>query len=333
MKYSRWYRLAFALPLVLACSLFSSPAVPAPDLPATLRSSTPLASTQEAAPFTPAARPSDGPPGKIIYTCNVFKADGTDQICMINADGSGFRRLTQDGSRKHYYASPAPDGKSIVYAAFRQANVYEIYEMDLEDGSTKQLTDRLGVLNAPEISPDGKQVIFMHWIAATDRNEIWVMGRDGSNPHRMFDITGWDPTWSPDGSRVLFASTRSGSNQLWSANTDGSGLHQVSDLPALRGRSDWSPLGQIVTYSGTPWAREIYLMNPDGSNQRQISPSGGNSQGPAFSPDGEWVAFTGYFDHFEDILGCEIYIMRSDGTDMRRLTYNDYCDYQPRWGP
>jgi Tol biopolymer transport system component len=149
----------------------------------------------------------------------------------------------------------------------------------------------------------------------------------------LFNITGWDPTWSPDGSQILFASNRSGTNQLWVANLDGSGLKQVSDLPDLRGRSDWSALNHIVTYSGESWAREVFLMNADGSNQHQISPDGGNSQGPSFSPDGQWVAFTAYFDHFNDIHGCEIYIMRTDGSDLRRLTDNDYCDYQPRWGP
>jgi TolB protein len=74
-------------------------------------------------------------------------------------------------------------------------------------------------------------------------------------------------------------------------------------------------------------------MNADGSNAHQLTPSGGNSQGPSFSPDGKWVAFTAYFDHYGDDHGCEIYIIRTDGTDLRRLTDNGYCDYQPRWGP
>ena len=78
----------------------------------------------------------------------------------MNADGSGFRRLTTDDTRQHFYASLSPDGLSVVYAAFREANVYEIYELTLANGAVKQLTDRLGLLNAPEISPDGTQIIF-----------------------------------------------------------------------------------------------------------------------------------------------------------------------------
>ncbi len=111
-------------------------------------------------------------------------------------------------------------------------------------------------------------------------------------------------------------------------------MTRLTNLPAIRGRSDWSPDGgYIVTYSGEAWNREVYIMDADGSNARQLTPSGGNSQGPSFSPDGQWVVFTAYFDHPGDDHGCEIYIIRIDGTDLRRLTNNDYCDYQPRWGP
>ena len=345
MKNSRLLPFAFSLLVLLACNFLAPRGTPTPDLLATLSASTPISGTVNpvtpapvdgtAPVFVPTSIPgaSGGPGGKIIFTCQIYKVQASNQICMINADGTGFRRLTTDNNHQQYYGSPSPDGQSIVYAAFREENVYEIYEMNLADGKVTQLTDRLGVLNAPEISPDGKQIVFMHWIAATDRYEVWVMGRDGSKPHRLFNITGWDPTWSPDGSQILFASNRSGTNQLWVANLDGSGPKQVSDLPDLRGRSDWSALNQIVTYSGESWAREVFLMNADGSNQHQISPDGGNSQGPSFSPDGQWVAFTAYFDHFNDIHGCEIYIMRTDGSDLRRLTDNDYCDYQPRWGP
>ncbi len=161
-----------------------------------------------------------------------------------------------------------------------------------------------------------------------------LMDRNGGNVDNIPGVTGWDPTWSPDGKYILFASDMNGSVQLYTMRDNGKELHRISNLSAIRGRSDWSIDGQnIVTYSGEPWKREVYIMNADGTNARVLSPAGGNSQGPAFSPDGKWVVFTAYFDHFGDDHGCEIYIMRIDGSDLRRLTDNDYCDYQPRWGP
>jgi len=344
------------LGLLLACSLFRGPAAPtsrAPDLLATLIALTPDSAitpgsaaptatsgfnfpglTPSAATGVPTAPSTGGPAGHIVFTCQIFKVQAQNQICIMNADGSGYRRLTTDNGRQHYYPSLSPDGKSVVYAAFRQENVYELYEINLVDGDVNQLTDKLGVLNAPEISPDGGSIVFMRWTVASNKYSLWLMDRNGENPTNIPQIVGWDPTWSPDGKQVLFASNMDGTNQLYVVNRNGKGLHRISNLPAIRGRSDWSPDGQLIaTYSGEPWKREVYLMDADGSNVRQLSPPGGSSQGPSFSPDGGWVTFTAYFDHPGDDHGCEIYIIRIDGSDLRRLTDNDYCDYQPRWGP
>jgi TolB protein len=282
----------------------------------------------------PTSSATDQPKGKIVYTCQIFKAQASNQVCIINADGTGFRRLTTDDNKQHYYPSLSPDGKSVVYAAFREANIYEIYEMNLATGNVVQLTNRLGNLNAPEISPNGKSIIFKVSSVNTNKNVIWMMDRDGENADKISRVEGWDPTWAPDGEHVLFASDMDGAIQLFRIRVNGKELHRVSDLPAIRGRSDWSPDGQfIVTYSGESWKHEVYIMNVDGLNARVLSPAGGNSQGASFSPDGQWIAFTSYFDNYGDENGCEIYIMRVDGTDLRRLTANDYCDYQPRWGP
>jgi TolB protein len=344
-----WVGLLFAL---LACNVGTSAPTPTTDLFATLSASTPLpanpAVTQPAqvatsfflatpAPLTETVSTPGStvqPVGQIVYTCQIFKVQAINQICIINADGTGFRRLTTDDNKQHYYPSLSPDGKSVVYAAFREKNIYEIYEMDLATSNVTQLTNKLGNLNAPEISPDGKSIIFKMWSPNTDKDVLWKMDRDGKNADKISRVVGWDPTWSPDGKYVLFASDMDGAIQLFRMRVNGKELHRVSDLSAIRGRSDWSPDGQfIVTYSGEAWHHEVYIMNVDGSNAHMISPAGGNSQGASFSPDGQWVTFTSYYDHPGDDHGCEIYIMRVDGTDLRRLTNNDYCDYQPRWGP
>jgi TolB protein len=321
-----------ALLLILACNLPAPP--PSALTVETLRAQASVvpASTLppdnvQPATAPPAVFPADGPTGKIVYTCQVTG----NQLCLINADGTGFRQLT-DTPVRHWYASLAPDGGSVVYSAFVSDNIFEIFELNLASGNTTQLTSKLGVLIAPEISPDGRSIVFT-WGDAKDASEIWLMDRNGENPHKFID-RGWDPSWSPAGTQILFASDEEGANQLFIINLDGSGLRRVTDFDALRGRSDWSPDGAwMSTYNGEAWHREVFIFRPDFSDLRQLTPSGGNSQGPGFSPDGKWVVFTSYFDHFGDELGCEIYIIRVDGTDLRRLTDNDYCDYQPRWGP
>jgi TolB protein len=341
---------------ILACSFFAPASPQTPDLLATLQASTPSsfsspeatseittpaldlpspnatsAAGQTSIPFPSAA---DALTGHIVFTCQIFKVQAMEQICIMNADGSGIRRLTTEDNLRHFYPSLAPDGQSVLYAGFREQNVYEIYSLNLNDNSVDQLTNRMGVLTAPEVSPDGTSITLARGSPNNGQFQIMVMDRNGENAGNIPQISGWDPTWSPDGKQILYAAGPDGGVQLFVVDRNGNGLHQVSNLPAIRGRSDWSPDGQmIVTYSGQTWHREVYIMNADGSNSRQLTPSGGNSQGPSFSLDGKWVAFTAYFDKYGDDHGCEIYVIRIDGSDLRRLTNNDYCDYQPRWGP
>ncbi|MDX9992407.1 MAG: hypothetical protein RBS68_10200 [Anaerolineales bacterium] len=282
---------------------------------------------------SPTPQPGPGPHGKIVYVCQVFKTSANDQICLMDADGSHQRRLTTDNHAKHFYPSLAPDGLSIVFSSnLAGQGQYDIYEMDLL-GNPRRLTAGIGILTAPEISPDGKQIAFTN-SDGLEQTAVWLMERDGSNPREIYP-QGWDPTWSPDGAKIMFASSVAGYGiQLATINVDGSGFQRISNLPALRGRSDWSSDGRwLVTYSGKPWRRELFLLNPDGSAPFQVSPAGGNSQGPSFSPDGSWIAFTSYFDLYNDEHGCEIYILKIDGSGLKRLTANDYCDWQPRWGP
>jgi TolB protein len=267
-----------------------------------------------------------------VFTCQIFRDPDRDQICIMNPDGSGYRRLTGDDHALHFYASFAPDGKSIVFSSDLSGR-FEIYEMDLE-GVKRQVTSGLGKVYAPSISPDGRLIVFTHETGG--HQEIWLMNRNGGSPRRLFgwpDGDGWDPAWSPDGEKILFASGPLSNVQLFIIGKDGTNLQQLTNMSDLRGRSDWSPDGDtIATYSGKSWAREIFLLNSAGTGLRQIT-SGGNNLAPSFSPDGEWITFTSYMDNYRNDNGCEIYIMRSDGTDIRRLTQNNYCDWQPRWGP
>ena len=214
---------------------------PTPDLFATLQASTPSGftppvATKLTAPteinlatptFTPFPQNSIASPsssdqlsGKIVFTCQVKKVQASDQICIVNADGTGFRQLTSDNVR-HYYPSLSPDGQSVVYAAFREQSVYEIYEFDLKDGSVDRLTNRIGVLNAPEISPDNQSIVFMRGNPKTNQNQIALMDRNGSNPGNIPQVLGWDPTWSPDGKLILFASDREGAVQLFTVKPNG----------------------------------------------------------------------------------------------------------------
>lgn len=286
--------------------------------------------TDTVIPPTPLT-PSEDPIGKIVYTCQIDRNENRNQICIVNADGSDQRRLTTDDYANHYYASLSPDGKNVVFSS-NQTGSHEIYEMDLSGRQTR-LTS-MGELYAPEISPDGKYIVFTK--AEGTFSSIWIMNRDGDNPHFVFSSNGLDavdPTWSPDGKRILFALGMGDNKKLHTIDINGSSLQVVSDEFTTRGRSDWSPDGnKAASYTGGTWKRKLFLMNIDGSGLLELF-STGNVQAPSYSPDGGWIAFTGYIDKMGDSEGCEIYILRLKDKKLERLTDNNYCDWQPRWGP
>jgi serine/threonine protein kinase len=297
----------------------------APTAARTVQLSTPLP--------TPAATliPSStlgmlNPSGKIVFSCQISRQPESNEICLMNADGSQFKQLTYDGANNGY-PSMSPDGKSIVYSSDISGSS-QVYEMNLASGAVQQLTYPPGKESAPDISPDGNYIVYKH---SDQLDAIWVMNRDGSNPHEVYNI-GWDPAWSPDSSQILFASGSLKQPQLFIIDSNGSNRRQLTNMSNLPGRSDWSSKGLIATYAGLSSSRSIFVMNEDGTDLKQIT-SGGNSLAPCFSPDGNWIAFTAYIDHPDDVNGCEIYVMRVDGSDIHRLTNNDYCDWQPRWGP
>jgi Tol biopolymer transport system component len=271
----------------------------------------------------------EGVTGMIVYTCQVTKVNSSDQICIINADGSGQRQLTDSADNQD--ASFSPDGNAILFVSNRTGN-YEIYEMDLS-GQTKQLTNLESRLGLPEVSPDNK------WIAFTNRvngdDQIWVMDRDGKNARVIYRSDGnaaVAPTWSPDGEALLFAVGKDVARQLFIMRSDGSDPHLLSDKIITPGRTDWSNQDLIAYFTGDVWRREIWTIYPDGTGMTKVT-EGGNAQSPSFSPGGRYITFTAYTRvQQQDELSCEIFIMDLYSRETSQLTDNDYCDYQPRWG-
>jgi TolB protein len=246
----------------------------------------------------------------------------------MNADGSGWKRLT-DRSANDYYPAFSRDGTRIVFVS-NQTGLFEIYLRYLAMSEEQQLTDGIGSLSAPDISLDGQSVVFAAKFAGGD-SSIWTMKIDGSQSHALTDsqYSEIDPSWSPDGKQIAFAATRGGYVELFIMNADGSDIRQVTNgVQGIGGRSSWSPDGRwLAFYAGPRGDRDIYLVEVASGKALRLT-YGGNNTAPCFSPDGLWLAFSSSRDGDH-----EIYVMRVDGSQVTQLTDNDYDDWQPTWGP
>ena len=160
--------------------------------------------------------------------------------------------------------------------------------------------------------------------------DIYVIYSNGTGMTRIITGPGadLDPAWSPDGSKIAFASERDGNFEIYSAAPGGGSPVRLTQNAASDSRPAWSPDGSRIAFvSNRDGNSEIYVMNADGTNQVRLTSNIASDSDPDWSPDGTRIAFS------SDRPPAGIWIMNADGSDLRRLTSNARGDYQPAWSP
>jgi Tol biopolymer transport system component len=167
---------------------------------------------------------------------------------------------------------------------------------------------------------------------------IFTMSAEGGGERRLTDAEDEsatddspffqiDPAWSPDGSKIAFASGRSGSSDIYVMNADGTATSRLTSTDQNDAHPTWSADGTTIAFTR---AGDIYEMRADGSNARRISDALVEEADPAWSPDGEWIA---YVRRTPGTVVQEVWVMRPDGSERRALTRQNGRAFTPAWSP
>lgn len=173
-----------------------------------------------------------------------------------------------------------------------------------------------------------RQLAFVSGTGASSEIRVINSNDAGDVPIVANPGTDIDPAWSPDGSKLAFASDRGGSGlDVYTRGADATVVRLTQNFGGYR--PAWSPDGARIAFvSDRSGNAKIYLMDADGSNQVRITNNASYESDPAWSPDGTKIAFTSDRNGYS-----AIWTMDADGSNPKELTSNSRGDWHPAWSP
>ena len=200
----------------------------------------------------------------------------------------------------------------------------------------------MGILTlVPFSSIAAERILVAHLAPA--RETLFVSNADGSGEHTIAesDSLDYNPSWSGKGGWIVFTSERAGSADLFRVHPDGMGLERLTDDPAFDDQAAFSPdERQIVFVSTRAGGRaNLWVLDSASRQARQLTSGDGGDFRPAWSPDGEWIAFSSDRgsdlppapQRWERLQLADIYVIHPDGTGLRRLTPGGGFCGSPKW--
>jgi len=254
---------------------------------------------------------------------------GCDQIYTMNADGSN-QKMVSSGNGRTTCSYFLKDRQKILYgttflgskecppnADYSKGYVWAIYpDYDIvtakSDGSNvKQLTDTKGYDAEATVSPDGKKIIFT---SMRDGDlDLYVMDKDGKNVKRLTTELGYDggAFFSPDSKQIVYRA-----------------FHPKTEAETARYKQ------RLVENLIEPTVFEVWTMNADGTNKRQITKLGAASFAPFFTPDGRRIIFcTNFFATDARKRNFDLALINVDGSNLERVTFHETFDGFPMFSP
>ena len=220
---------------------------------------------------------------------------GGNKLFVSKLDGSGLRQLTQ-GPSQDVTPKWSFDGTKVAYAATGADGNEEIWVVNADGSGARNVTNHPGGDSHPSWSPDGREIVFCSNRDDGKHDDVYVIGADGKGLRRLTeggDYYNTFPSFSPDGKTILFRRLLS---------------HQL-------------PAGRLYN-------SEVWVMNVDGTGERNLTNDPGFDGWPAWSPDGRRIVFaSNRSDTFQ------VYVMNADGTGVERAVESAVTDVRPQFLP
>ncbi len=268
-------------------------------------------------------------------------------IFVMTATGESVTRLGDSG----FDPSWSPDGSSIVVAPARfvyptdvGSNVLGLSVIDVATGARREISTVDRAMQ-PSWSPNGFRVAFWGLRGDGGQRDIWTIAADGSEAERggrtVTDDAAldWNPVWSPDGRHVYFSSNRGGTMNLWRVPIDERTGEVLGDAEPVTTPSLWSGGvtfsrdGRLMAFASLDWRSTLYRVAFDPVREElagapePLRQSTRPIRDHELSPDGEWVTF------METGAQEDLFVARTDGSEYRRLTDDQFRDRSPVWSP
>jgi dipeptidyl aminopeptidase/acylaminoacyl peptidase len=263
------------------------------------------------------------PPGILAFASN---RDGAQAVYTMQTDG---REVTRWTSGPGDARQPAwrPDGV-LAYVAEPGAGRAVIRQIAVPGGGGTELFPG----RDPAWSPTGRRLAFA---ATTEEvSQVFTALPAGGAPFQVTEEEAYagQPAWSPDGKRLAHVAQRDGNWDIWVVKAGGDEPLRLTEDAAMDWAPAWSPDGsQLAFVSNRGGNHQIYTMRDDGRGVKKLTGFELGAEAPAWSPDGFWLAFVAYTGEGEGVNAREIHLMRVDGRDQTRLTYNAFDDSLPDW--
>ena len=275
-----------------------------------------------------------GAPHSIAFTSN---RDGNNEVYVMDPDGMNQNRVATATTSNDQRPDISPHGSQIVFSSNRDGN-FEIFIMNFDGSDVRQLTFTTGTINNswPRWSPDGEWIAFQSGSGTSfqifrirpDSTELTQVTKPTDAALNQF------PAWSPDGTRLAI---RRGTEIYLIDAYDGSNPVRLTFTDTIAGAfnqmASFSPDGTKIAYlsnnrdsAASPLYLSVYIMDSDGNNQVNFTPkplgySGTwSSRAPAWSPNGQYIYFTGVRSLSDTGTLEEIFVKPVAGGDETGLT-------------